>query len=648
MDKTARGKNHHRLKLSLIPEELKQRKRWVNWKYVPQEDNPKKFKKKPINPATGAAASTSDSKTWSTYKGAVRRFQQGDVDGIGFILGEPYAAVDLDKCRDPVSRKIEDWALKIVADINTYTEVSPSGTGLHLILKGTLPPGGNVRKMGKGKIEIYDSHHYFTVTGRRLKGRPHSIKDRDAELHHLHGNLFGKTVKEKSPETPVLPAPSPDVVKKVVSRIQSLAKDSPLRKLWEGDWRTRYPSHSEGDLALCTRLALKFGRDAGMVDLMFRKSRLFREWKWGRLASAGGDTYGERTIRKAITTAFTRKRKEHGVLTSSELSDRLQELSNETEIVGGLIPRGSVTLLVGDSGLGKSPFLYQLALCVASGLPFLGHPVVRNRVLYFDYENSLSDVEGILSRLKHHLGLDNGNIPEELIIWSFNDPSHTGEPPVFQMMRDFGPCVVILDTLGAFKPGFDKNNEVATRTLKSLRGWARDTGSTIVGVHHPRKESKKRGERPEPIEGDLRQWFLEMRGARALFNGSDVRLAVGEPHSAQTRVPSTDNMDQTQIAFLLRGIRKVHGEMPWTYVARKFDSRENPLGYEKLTGEKLLFHTDQQAAFQELPFSFRYKDAQLAYGKGAQATADFLSKCIALGILRKKPARGYQKIAKTS
>lgn len=135
-EKVEHQEKHHGARFSLIPEELKREKRWVNWKLVPRKGEPGKFQKLPINSKSGSPASCSDPKTWSTFQAAVLRFKQGDVDGIGFGLGEPYVGIDIDDCRDSMSGRIEDWAKKIFKPTSTYTEISPSETGLHIILKG--------------------------------------------------------------------------------------------------------------------------------------------------------------------------------------------------------------------------------------------------------------------------------------------------------------------------------------------------------------------------------------------------------------------------------------------------------------------------------------------------------------------------------
>jgi primase-polymerase (primpol)-like protein len=105
-------------------------------------------------------------------------------DGIGFEFhpGGPYFGIDLDDCRDPESGNIETIAMEIVRRFNTYTEISPSKTGLKLIGKGRLklpsrngkPSTGRRRKLEwsrgrSGEIEVYDRGRYFAMTGDLLE-----------------------------------------------------------------------------------------------------------------------------------------------------------------------------------------------------------------------------------------------------------------------------------------------------------------------------------------------------------------------------------------------------------------------------------------------------------------------------------------------
>jgi RecA-family ATPase len=104
---------------------------------------------------------------------------------------------------------------------------------------------------------------------------------------------------------------------------------------------------------------------------------------------------------------------------------RPQELRKECEragpryLIDGLIPERSLGILVGDSGLGKSPLAYQMGICVATGIPFLGLPTQKSRVLYLDFENGLQDVNGIITQLSTYLGLNEP--PGDLFLWNIND-----------------------------------------------------------------------------------------------------------------------------------------------------------------------------------------------------------------------------------
>ena len=151
-----------------IPDELKARPQWCNWKYARAGE---KWTKHPYNPRTGRKASSTDLLTWSPFDVVFEAYEAGGYDGIGFVFcsGDPYTGVDLDGCRDQKTGEVEPWAAKIIRDFDSFTELSPSGTGFHILVRGGLPGGGRKRgfKRGckRGSIEIYDMKRFFTVTG---------------------------------------------------------------------------------------------------------------------------------------------------------------------------------------------------------------------------------------------------------------------------------------------------------------------------------------------------------------------------------------------------------------------------------------------------------------------------------------------------
>jgi putative DNA primase/helicase len=283
-----------KLDKSVIPKKLRKCKQWVGWKYGPQDQNGR-APKIPIDPKTGKSAKTNNSGTWGTFKKACQRYEKDDLDGIGFVFtgDDPYCGIDLDNCRNQETGKIKSWAKEIIKDVNCYTEVSPSGTGVKIILEGKLP-GPSKRS---GKIEMYDHDRYFTITGQCSDDLPKELKKKSTTIGKIYNRLF----KEKATATDNHTAKSALDNKKKSSKTDDSKTFEKLRK---GDW-SDYTSHSEADFAFVSRLLRQTGGDAEQADSLFRKSKLYRE-KWDEEHSANGKTYGQITIEKAMTSYFNR------------------------------------------------------------------------------------------------------------------------------------------------------------------------------------------------------------------------------------------------------------------------------------------------------------------------------------------------------
>jgi putative DNA primase/helicase len=138
-----------------IPEELKVRPQWLVWKAVGEKPD-----KVPYSPRTGRRASSTDLLTWGTLEEALEAYEHGEYAGLGFVFcsGDPYTGIDLDNCVSE-DGEIALWALEIARHLDSYTELSATGTGLHIIVRGDVP---NRRK---GDVEVYSSKRFFTMTG---------------------------------------------------------------------------------------------------------------------------------------------------------------------------------------------------------------------------------------------------------------------------------------------------------------------------------------------------------------------------------------------------------------------------------------------------------------------------------------------------
>ena len=183
-----------------VPVELQEWPHWVVWKLDDRGGG--KPTKVPYQ-TDGTAAKSNDPTTWCSFGQAVTAYRSGAFDGIGFCFqGTPYAGVDLDDCLtngDFQGESLQSLAVKM---LDSYTEVSPSGNGLKIIVRGELPAGG--RSDHKAGIEMYDSGRYFTVTGHRLDGTSPTVEDRTEQLQRLYEAVYEQNRKPQ-------PSPGNDV-----------------------------------------------------------------------------------------------------------------------------------------------------------------------------------------------------------------------------------------------------------------------------------------------------------------------------------------------------------------------------------------------------------------------------------------------------
>jgi putative DNA primase/helicase len=295
--------DRERLHQVQLPGELKALRQWVVWRYEPRPGKDKPAKR-PYTPSTGRPARTDVPATWGTWPQALARYQHGGWNGLGFVFtaADPYAGVDLDGCRDPETGEITPWAWEIVGHLASYTEVSPSGRGLHMLVKAELPD-----HIGRkhGAVEIYDHQRYFAVTGEHLAGTPAHLAERQAEVLALYATLAPAEDEEALPRMtegrPTLSRPDAEVV----ARALAATNGAVFQALWSGDLtgctdpRTGQPDPSRADFALCLRLSYWCNSDPAQIDRLFRQSALYRP-KWDEQCSGHGRTYGQVTIYNAI------------------------------------------------------------------------------------------------------------------------------------------------------------------------------------------------------------------------------------------------------------------------------------------------------------------------------------------------------------
>lgn len=279
---------------------------WVCWKYEWRDG---KWTKVPYNARTGQKASSTDPATWSSFNQAVAAFQKNEYNGIGLVLiaDGGYTAIDIDHCIDEHGN-ISAAALAIIRRFNSYTEISPSGRGIRIIILGTKPLWSGCkssRVAGLKCVEVYSSVRYVTITGKHVAGTPATIESRQEELNAWCAMVWAQKSVPRS--VSVGKGFDGDDVA-LLERAFRARNGAKFRRLLEGDTSMHKGDDSNADLALCMILAFWTGRDAERMDRLFRQSKLYRD-KWER------PDYRARTIQRAIewcSQAYEEPKRRHG------------------------------------------------------------------------------------------------------------------------------------------------------------------------------------------------------------------------------------------------------------------------------------------------------------------------------------------------
>lgn len=284
-----------------VPAELKEVKQWVGYFTKPRADGGKN--KYPVNPKTLTAAKCNDPTTWGTVEEAIAslgkigqtRVQEGHewktllgpLEGIGLELANGICGVDIDHAitdGEP-SRTLLD----IVETMDSYTELSPSGEGVHVLFKGEIPEGRNKYN----DVEMYQKGRFFTVTG-NVFGMLKPLNERTAPAKKVHTKYLAEAEKATTQEkvtAPAIPTSLSDV--ELLRKAMNAKNGDRFKALWSGDISGNNGDHSGADMALCNLLAYWTNGDAYRIDDLFRQSGLIRE-KWDR--KTGNTTYGKMTI----------------------------------------------------------------------------------------------------------------------------------------------------------------------------------------------------------------------------------------------------------------------------------------------------------------------------------------------------------------
>jgi AAA domain len=393
-----------------IPAALRGWDQWLVWQWRLRsgKDGPY-WTKPPLRARDLGQARSTEARDWCSLREALRRHGRGEVDGIGFYP-DPQSRVvfgDVDDCRDPATGEIAAWAKPLLARFAfTYQEVSPSGTGVKILLLGAVPGSERRWRLDPHEplayVEWFGEGRYTTVTGHRLPAAAADLAEGQAALEQLRRELY-----PPAPEAPLptIPTGEPDDLA-LIHRMRDARDGARFARLFDGGDVGLYGGdESVADLALCGILAYWCGPDPGRIERLFDQSALARRAKWRTRRD-----YRDRTIAKAISgrTEFWKGAAVRPIAEASNPAlSLLRALSpfppgghpvpgaegtpqtgprrtrwNAPDLIAAdlpeprwavpdLIPEG-LTVLAGRPKLGKSRLALSIALQVASGLPVLG------------------------------------------------------------------------------------------------------------------------------------------------------------------------------------------------------------------------------------------------------------------------------------
>jgi hypothetical protein len=215
--------------LSPIPENIPPELRAMPWVLWRGEDRggPKPSKVPYCIADPRRRASSTDPGTWGTFDDALDALSITDADGVGVVLtrADGLVCIDLDGVVT-ADGQVDVRAQTIVDRCASWTEISPSGTGLHIFVRGQVPRG-----LRGAQIEVYSTERYIAVTGRSWPATPDTICDQQAYPDHLT-RLEAQSHTPRTTYTgPSVPPPD-DLAGALLAKLQTMGLQVTRLKPW--------------------------------------------------------------------------------------------------------------------------------------------------------------------------------------------------------------------------------------------------------------------------------------------------------------------------------------------------------------------------------------------------------------------------------
>lgn len=494
---------------SAIPQALKAQNRWAPWRAVLNEKK-QKFDKIPHRadrPEYGI--STAKPEQWFSYEAALAAFQKNPklFAGIGYVMTGPHGVVgtDLDNCID--NGVVAPWAAEVIAKLDSYTEVSPSGRGLRVLSFGELHDDWNNHEVG---IEVYGGNEarFLTVTGSHLAGSPGDVRESPAIVLKALESRYAKERRKAD----VIDLNMPDILDEMlVPSVDTLDIPYGVRDFLEtgshsGDrsralfsaavalYRSGLADDEVFSVLASSPHALEIALDHRRQDHDRALLYIWREHcckgkaRSSELRALSADDFEIVDAPQNANPGPATRPARFRVQSATEFLQR----KPLTWIIKGVLPRADLCVLFGDSGSGKTFFTLDLVGAIALGIEWRGKKVKQGRVVYICAEGA-GGFRNRLAAYAHQSGVAVDQLGIGVIPDAPNLMEKADVKDLLTAVNAFGKTdVIVVDTFAQVMPGANENaGEDVGRALAHCKALNKATGALIVLIHHTGKDASK-------------------------------------------------------------------------------------------------------------------------------------------------------------
>lgn len=508
-----------------VPGELQEYPQWVVWKAekITKRDGTVKTTKVPYNPKTGEKASTIKRQHWGTFDQACEAYLMDGYTGVGFVFtaDDPFVGIDLDNCFGK-SGNLRDDAREAIDKLQSFTEKSPSGNGLHIICKGELPGAGHCdNKTGR---EMYQEGRYFTITADVVEGLG-AVEIGGAALKGLYSDWFGQSASNDASHN--VGDLDWDSEAPLVSLDDMPVGESCKALIRDGEGLDKYPDstgrpdRSAALLAVCQELISAGVNKESILTVLTDKEHYLasaaldrrggnpesaKEWLWKyTLAKVLADWRElvnlfddlpplERKERLPVRRGFR-------FISGAEL---IANIAPVQWLVERYIEANAMVILFGEPGVGKSFVALDMACCIATGEAWQGLSVKQGPVFYIAGEGHAGIGRRLAAWCKHRkVKLKDIMVSNTAVALTEKENVMTIVRMIRRLISEHGtPALIVVDTLARNFGGLDENsNKDMGLFVQHMDRLKHELQTTVLIVHHTGQGNKDRARGASALKG---------------------------------------------------------------------------------------------------------------------------------------------------